>query len=861
MSLVQAVWKGVPGRKCMVAMQAGRVKSITWDSDVETFISAHAQMDLFFAPAGFGADKRSADQALGAGAFWLDIDCGEGKPYPDQEAGAQAITQWLQRGRMPMPSAVVSSGYGLHVWWLLAESYSREAWLEAATRLKRTAAADGLRADPVRTADIASIMRIPGSTNHKRSGRPCVVLHESEVRYTLAQINRGMPALRPTSVRSLLPDDDEDQVYPPGDPVAVVGGCQQIRNSWGKPDIPEPLWRACLSVLWRCEQGASFVQEYSKGDPRYDADEVLSKAQLTKGPLSCEQFAAACAGGCEGCPSRGAVVSPIQLRQEATVAKPPWPFDKVGNFLVRPQGILTVDEDGERVWVSANPVWVSAYREAMRNRDERPYCEVELTYRKSNGVTDHASLDAGVLADGKRFETEIRHMSMTGVYKFPSLRSYLSAHIDRTMREIGAQSAVKRYGWYGNEFCVGNRLIGPRGARECKVLATSNMFKDFTPRGSIDGWKQAVSSIAGPEYYPLQAAVLAALASPLFELCGVQAPILLLQGQTGGGKTSAAKAGLAVFGPSRPLSENPMLATEKGISTRLSTARNLPFLLDEAGPLTKHPDKIQRLFYSIVNGEGGSALTRSRDIKDMGQWWCQVIITSNQSFADLSHHELLEANRMRFLELPVEVVMPRALGARLNGADMHCGMACVPFLTRLSQMHAELKPMFTEAAAALEKSYRIPDAARFPLWGMAATAIVGAVAEEVGILPWPTAPVVEYLGELVGETTRAIKASDQILDDVVPDWLRRNSRNVTDMTSMQKLEECLAVDAPIALIQRDAIVLSRAELYEEAKRNYISTAAVRKWVGERGGRFDRCKLTHRTPAVWVAILPRNAVEI
>lgn len=134
---------------------------------------AAQNVDVFFACACFGTgDGRKQSNAIGAHAFWMDIDCGaikddQAKGYADIMQASTALAGFCARSGLPKPSRLISSGGGLHAYWELADLVPKEAWCEYAQKLKVVAAKDGFLADPSRTADIASLLRVPGTLNHK----------------------------------------------------------------------------------------------------------------------------------------------------------------------------------------------------------------------------------------------------------------------------------------------------------------------------------------------------------------------------------------------------------------------------------------------------------------------------------------------------------------------------------------------------------------------------------------------------------------------------------------------------------------------------------------------------------------------
>jgi P4 family phage/plasmid primase-like protien len=149
------------------------------------FNESAAARDLYFACAEFEtADTRTAANAHCAWALWLDIDCGadkaaSGKGYASPEQAEAALTDFCTAAQLPEPTHVVNSGAGLHVYWCVDRAIVRLDWVNHAKRLKSLAAALGLLADPARTADMASVLRVPGTLNHKYAPPRPVELEQS----------------------------------------------------------------------------------------------------------------------------------------------------------------------------------------------------------------------------------------------------------------------------------------------------------------------------------------------------------------------------------------------------------------------------------------------------------------------------------------------------------------------------------------------------------------------------------------------------------------------------------------------------------------------------------------------------------
>lgn len=106
--------------------------------------------------------------------------------------------------------------------------------------------------------------------------------------------------------------------HPPSSAELVADRCAQIGGFKAGAAQSEPLWRASLSVVARCEGGAELAHTWSAHDERYSPDETQAKIDGTAGPATCAQFQALNPPGCAGC--QHTCRSPIQLGEAGTLA-------------------------------------------------------------------------------------------------------------------------------------------------------------------------------------------------------------------------------------------------------------------------------------------------------------------------------------------------------------------------------------------------------------------------------------------------------------------------------------------------------------------------------------------------------------
>ena len=134
-------------------------------------------MDVYYALSGFSQGwhthptnpqrsvLRTAENSCAQRSLWLDVDIGGENEYANQEEAIANLSSFLGSTGLPQP-LIVSSGYGLHLYWPLDRDLPTEEWLQLAGRLKTATVETGFKVDPSRTTDSASILRPPGTFNY-----------------------------------------------------------------------------------------------------------------------------------------------------------------------------------------------------------------------------------------------------------------------------------------------------------------------------------------------------------------------------------------------------------------------------------------------------------------------------------------------------------------------------------------------------------------------------------------------------------------------------------------------------------------------------------------------------------------------
>jgi hypothetical protein len=140
--------------------------------DFDTWIGAHP---LRAKPTNGRGDE---DDVLEVVAIPADLDWEHETRRTDKPLPTEAeVRDRLQRlGPHLQPSIVVHSGHGLQTWWLLTEPVSPDDARQLIAQLDAALAAVELENG---RPDLASILRLPGTRNHKGDGEPVPVVIES----------------------------------------------------------------------------------------------------------------------------------------------------------------------------------------------------------------------------------------------------------------------------------------------------------------------------------------------------------------------------------------------------------------------------------------------------------------------------------------------------------------------------------------------------------------------------------------------------------------------------------------------------------------------------------------------------------
>lgn len=291
---------------------------------------------------------RKAINASEVRCIWADIDVGKKNPdgtpkgkYATRPEALADLSTFISRTAL-VPSIVVRSGMGLHVYWCFDKCVNPQQWLQIAHLFRVLCFQQGLDVDPTRAQDLASVLRLPG-TRHQKSGNIVDATEFSKVDWSprafvervAASIDSRKPML-PAPAKSVslpppvavpsAPDMADLLGMGPEEPTAkadvIAHNCAQIATMGVGT---EPQWFGAMSVLRRCVDGLAWTHALSATDPvRYDPAQTEAKFYRAPedAPYLCTTFENLNPAPCHSCQWRGLIKTPVQLSRHASVPPP-----------------------------------------------------------------------------------------------------------------------------------------------------------------------------------------------------------------------------------------------------------------------------------------------------------------------------------------------------------------------------------------------------------------------------------------------------------------------------------------------------------------------------------------------------------
>ena len=805
------------------------------------------KVNVFFGCAKFGPqENRTHDNVTHIRALWLDIDCGPTKGVPndkgkiegyiDQQTGLVELQKFCKTVGLPKP-VLVNSGNGIHAYWLLEQTLTRREWEPLAKRFKQLCKEHGLIVDD-KVFEASRVLRVPDTSNYKKGEeKPVVMMNEESPRMTYEQVRlilgeaetapQEEPDFIPRGMSPMMEALMQNKVKR-FKTIMLKGenGCAQLNHCYiNQASIDEPLWQSALSIAAFCVDGDDAAHKLSSGYPEYDPSEVDTKLRNIRkngGPHLCTTFEERNPGGCDGCPHKGKIKSPIMLGVEIAEADDdefvvqdeetgtqtkfvipeyPYPFfrGKNGGVYVRPPP----DTEEEPKVVYEHDFYL------VKRMTDPEVGEVVLfrLHLPHDGVREFSLTAAAICSKDELRKLLAYHGVITSKAQYDNLAVFVVSSLKNLQYERKAEKMRTQFGWADGDskFIVGDREITKDGVfYSPPSTVTEDVVDKIHIKGDFEKWKEVFNMYAVEGLEPHAFAALTAFGSPLLKFTGLEGAIInVIHPESGTGKSTILYMCNSVTGQPKDLTSM-FKDTLNAKIHRLGVMNNLANTIDEITNMSGL--EFSDLAYSISQGRGKDRMNGMTNTlrKNNTKWQGITLCSSNASF-----YEKLgvaksspDGESMRLLEYRIEPneLIPMEVGKQMFDHQLreNYGHAIEIYGQWLVNNLEEAIDLMRGIQAKIDKEVQFSQRERFWSGVVACNIAGGLIAKSLGLHDYDMKAIYEWVKVMLGEMRHEIKPPQSTPATAVGEFVNGHINNVlvvngevdarTKMESMPLLE-------------------------------------------------------------------------
>lgn len=795
------------GLYCAVAIGTGGKVIQTFHTSIQKLMERgqaikNSGLNAYFAMSTFKNDSsRRAANAAYTRSFFLDLDCGLGKPYFDRTEAATALRHFIEVSGLPEPT-VVNSGRGLHVYWPIIEPLETESWVPLANKFKQMCLNHEFAFDPAVPADAARVLRMPETLNFKgNEPLPVQVMNVGQPTL-LADFVALLPrtAVDLSAAREYGVDELTRAVaggdYPATEFSRIVRkslngkGCAQMAHAvQNAATLEEPLWRAALSIAWRCTDAEKSIHSISRDHPEYTPEATLAKAELTKGPATCKWYRDNYGDVCQGCTQT--ITSPIVLGRKVESAPeadglykvaqqleadnaednatqvvhvdiPAYPFPYFrgvnGGVYMRSR-----DRDGDPEEIEIYPLdlyLTSRFYDA----DERGEGEGELVqinlHTPHDGIRRFTAPVATLMATDKLRDLLVKHGVIVYGKQVQAVMAYLASSVKNLQKLFAAERTRNQMGWTPDTegFVVGELEYTRTGIRLAPPAGGTRHIAPFlASRGELSEWCKVANfyNREGLESHALT--VLFGFGAPLLKLFNsveVRGALINLMSNRGGtGKTTAQMVVNSIFGHPNEL----LLKKDDTIAAKvqwMGMMNSIAVTMDEITNITD--EDLSALTYEIPQGRGKHRMESQVNKLRLNttSWNTFAISSSNSSMYDKLFRlkSVADGEVRRLIEIPFS----RPLDISIKESNpifellpLHYGLAGPVFIQYVLNNKEEVQRLLASVRNKFDTAIHTDQADRFYSHVFACALAAGILCKKIGLLDYDLKRLFDYAVSLV----------------------------------------------------------------------------------------------------------------
>lgn len=805
-------------------------------------------------------------------AFWLDMDVGASEPgkppkYPDQKSAVAALIKFCKGSGLPIP-LVVSSGYGIHVYWLLTEAMMPGQWEDAAKDLKKLTVKSELLVDHTRTSDMSSVLRPIGTFNRKvkdgvAGAAPVAAINNCKafdanefitaVRVALGQRKDKAPSERAAFEKSMHDGLVNEREFKASSAHKVADKCNQIRlmrDTGGC--VPEPVWYHAIQLLNHTIEGKQIIHQWSSGYAKYshtETDQKISQV-VGMGPTLCSTFEAKNPDGCKGCPFKGSISTPLELG--VTIEAAPVAHVSVRNdtgtieeiaIPAPAAGFTRGGEANPGLYMEHDGVPLRFYKYdlypiALEVDEGEDAALVRIRHWLPKEGYQEFTIPFATLQSPQDFVKAVADHSVVceplGKFK-DTLRIYVVTYIQKLQETIKQRVHYVSLGWKEDDkaFLVGDRLITQNGIHKAGMSSkVKQVLKGFDNRGSLEAWTKITAELDKPGREAYAFTVMLGFGAPLMKFSRHDGLLCNIVGETGRGKSSIGEFMSSIYND-YDQSKSSMNSTITARFAKLGVYGNLPLYIDE---ITLTDQKtLSELAYNIANGGAREKMTKESAFAEVQKWKTIVLASSNRSIYEVLAAAKLassaEAARVFEYEFPDPTPEGKHLMTKIITPCIrkNYGVAGDAYLSWLVKQDKEsLSVAIEKMADALELKSNSTGVERFWLEGAAASIVGSMGAYQQGVIAFNPARTIPWICKQV-KANRGVSAEMSASAESLLARYLDETQGERLIVNLNEKINAIVVDKPIS---NNAMLTQRWEKHTGLL--WVNAAAVRKWLTDHG---------------------------
>ena len=820
-------------------------------------------------------------------SFIVDLDVGvsePGKPpkYATQKDAARAIFKFAIDHKLPTPW-LVNSGWGVHAYWPMDADMTVEQWKPVAEALKRALRAAGVLFDPSRTADAASVLRPPGTRNHKRQPKTVRMVAMGPIGSFAAMsaaLAAFMVAPRPAATAKTKWTNAANSALGGGmgpDPSSALlmadhcGVMALMRDTRGNVD--QPTWYYSLGVLAQTDEAPAICHEWSDGHPDYTVDDTnanLARAS-EHGATTCAKLAEYQPAICAACPHFGKITSPIQLGrpQSVPVEITEQIVDEKGfatertvkidmpkhygsdvrdgrRMLTHTTTVVTGKGDDKKEETKTDVIANTFFWGVTRMWDQQDGSIYEFEMLTREGARRFVVKGSTIGPGGRELSAELARNEISAIPgKAAPLHNYMTYWMHNLSKGSNQVVANQSFGWGPDGvFVLGDAVIKPEGADTRSMMTGFGRdLQDFVIRkGDKETWVRLVDrayNARGQEAFQFQ--LICSFATTLLSLMNQVNGVTVYSHTPGSGvgKTTVQQVGLSVWGNHRDMMLSQGKVTVNALWGYLGGYQSLPVVYDE---LTLAPvADVAELVFSVSSGRAKKRMTASGGLQTNNANWSTILMASGNTLLSemlAGSRANTEAEVSRLFEFTLEVPKPAHLSVS-QAAEIfpqfldHYGHAGYAFAKAVVKNRAKVVRSLQKTQAELVEKLDLTQVERHWSALFAAAMVALHLCRALKLVAFEVAPFEAWIADRLAENRGQRKAAvveysdliSQMVDDLYPDVLV--TRGLGDLRS----------NTPVLIdkLPRGAIAGRRVfpTSTQPVSELIIASTAIQKWCREK----------------------------